>query len=329
MAASTWPLSRQTAIDLNGEVVPGARLQFFAAGTLTPLTVYSDSGLTTPLPAYPDSIEADANGRWPRIYMPYADYRERVRTPTGTLLWDDDGIANPAPDTGGGGSTVTDDQKFTTGDLKFVFTDDPMVGFVRLNALTIGNDGSGATERANDDTLPLYTLLYNRFGDNVCPVSGGRGTNAASDFAAGKTLGLPDFRGRVVTGADEMGNVTAGRLTGGIIDDGDGSASGSSGGRSTHTLTESQNGVHAHTATSPVTDPGHVHGPGAGVSFANVTSGSLFLDSAGGGQLTVETPTTAAAATGITVTTTVNNSAGGSPHNNLQPFMTVNCLIHL
>lgn len=330
MAAFSWPQSRQTAIDLNGEVVPGARLQFFIAGTTTPFTVYSDSALSTPLPAYPDSIEADANGRWPRIYMPYGSYRERARTPAGVLLWDDDGIANPDPaEAAGGGTTVTADQIFKTGDIKPSFEEGPLFGFVRLNALTIGNDGSGATERANDDTLPLYTLLYDRFDDNVCPVAGGRGANAASDFSAGKTLGLPDTRGRVLAGADEMGNSAAGRFTGGVIDDGDGSAAGSSGGRATHTLTAGQNGVHAHTATSPVTDPGHTHGPGSGSNFQNSTAGTTFHDTTGGGFVTTLSPTTATSGTGITVSTTVNNSAGGEAHNNLQPFMTVIYYIHL
>ncbi|MCO5092676.1 hypothetical protein [Bosea sp. (in: a-proteobacteria)] len=206
MSAYLWPLSRTTVLDLNGDLVAGAWLNFWIAGTTTPLVAYADSALTAPLP---NVIEADASGRWPAVYLPYTDYRQRVRTPGGTLLFDDDGIANPAPASSGGGGSIPASERFQTGDTKWSFDPGPLSGFVRLNARTIGNAGSGATERANDDTEDLYIWLWDRLTDAICPVSSGRGATGAADFAAGKTLQLPSMRGRAPFGLDDMGNSAA------------------------------------------------------------------------------------------------------------------------
>ncbi len=79
---------------------------------------------------------------------------------------------------------------------------------------------------------------------------------------------------------------------------------------------------HTHTATSTVTDPGHVHPP---LSPANAFSGppnngqGLRSDA----NQSTSTATTGSAVTGITVATT-NDSTGSSGTNaNLQPYITV------
>src|SRR5258708_1610023 len=48
------------------------------------------------------------------------------------------------------------------------------------------------------------TLLWNSWADAQAPVSSGRGASAAADFAAHKTITLPDLRGRVVAGLDNL-----------------------------------------------------------------------------------------------------------------------------
>ncbi len=68
-------------------------------------------------------------------------------------------------------------------------------GYVLAKGETIGSATSGADYTAN--TEPLFTLLWNNVSNAYCPVSGGRGANAAADFAANKTLTLPDERLRV------------------------------------------------------------------------------------------------------------------------------------
>lgn len=75
-------------------------------------------------------------------------------------------------------------------------------GWISMNDGSIGNVGSGATTRANQDTFQLYATLYTTITDSWAPVSGGRsggGTTVAeaiTDFIAGKTLTLPRMMSR-------------------------------------------------------------------------------------------------------------------------------------
>lgn len=73
-------------------------------------------------------------------------------------------------------------------------------GWVLASGGTIGNASSGATTRANSDTQNLFVLLWNAVSNTYAAVSGGRGASAAADFAANKTISLPDLRGRVSAG---------------------------------------------------------------------------------------------------------------------------------
>jgi hypothetical protein len=75
-------------------------------------------------------------------------------------------------------------------------------GWVLARGGTIGKAGSGASARQNADTENLFVLLWNSISNSYCPVSGGRGASAAADFAAEKTLTLPDLQGKVSVGKD-------------------------------------------------------------------------------------------------------------------------------
>ena len=130
---------------------------------------------------------------------------------------------------------------------------------------TIGDGSSGATN-TGPQYLTLFQVLWNGFGNAVCPVSSGRGTSAAADFAAHKKLTLPDLRGRARFGKDNMGGSAAGRITTAVSIDG--STLGTSGGSQSVVLTQanlpnvSQSfsgtisgtaasaGAHSHTLTS-------------------------------------------------------------------------------
>lgn len=72
-------------------------------------------------------------------------------------------------------------------------------GWILLDGSTIGKSGSGATY-ANNDAENLFVLLWNSISNAYAPVSGGRGASASADFASGKTLTLPDSRGKVIVG---------------------------------------------------------------------------------------------------------------------------------
>jgi hypothetical protein len=213
MAAKLWEGSYPTYRESNDQPASGATAYFYAAETSTVLTVYQDGALTIPH-AWP--VVASARGQFPAIYMPFSDFRVRVVDQYGVSIIDFDDIENTDPASGGGGGggggDVGADEIFQTGDTKFLEKDGALTGWVRDNARTIGNAASGATERANADCADLYAFYWDTFSDAICPVTGGRGATAASDFAAGKPIATLDKRGRVPVGSDTMGNSAANRI---------------------------------------------------------------------------------------------------------------------
>lgn len=82
-------------------------------------------------------------------------------------------------------------------------------GWLNLQGGTVGNATSSATVRANADTAGLFAYLWNNLSDTLAPVSGGRGANAAADFAANKAITLPDLRNRKPMGAGQSTVVEA------------------------------------------------------------------------------------------------------------------------
>ncbi len=117
-------------------------------------------------------------------------------------------------------------------------------GWVALDGRTIGTAGSGATSRADADCAALYAVLWTNLP--TLPVSGGRGVSAAADFAAGKTIALPDLRGRALVAAGAGPGLTVREL-------------GSTWGTETHALTLAEMPQHAHGgATGAAGGHGHV-----------------------------------------------------------------------
>jgi hypothetical protein len=109
-----------------------------------------------------------------------------------------------------GGRSVDATTVFATGDLKHRYQDGVISGWVRANGNTIGSATSGATERANADCQSLFQYLWTN--DTSLTVSTGRGASAAADWAANKTITLPDMRGRTLAGMDTMGSTNASRI---------------------------------------------------------------------------------------------------------------------
>lgn len=108
------------------------------------------------------------------------------------------------------------------------------------------------------------------------------------------TFNLPDLRGRVVAGQDDMGGSSANRMTSPL----NGDTLGAAGGSESHTLTIAE-------------VPAHVHTPAEGGSyFGNGTTGSLSAGSGVGGLITHP------------------SSGGGGSHNNVQPTLILNKIIY-
>ena len=209
--AGLYPLSRMQQFDGNGRPLSGARLFLFDGGTSTPRIGYRDSSLTSP---HPNPILADSAGRLPLIYLDDGFYRHRLTTRTGALVFDDDGLPVLSTTSGGSGTSVDPDSIFKTRDIKIRFDDQPLAGYVRLNGRTVGSAISGATERANADTQSLYEELW-PFAN--ISVTGGKGANAAADFAANKPLVLPNAAGRGIFGMDTMGAGAQGILATAVL----------------------------------------------------------------------------------------------------------------
>lgn len=110
------------------------------------------------------------------------------------------------------------------------------------------------------------------------------------------TFNLPDMRGRVPGGKDDMGGAAASRLTSGGSGV-SGATLGASGGAETHTLTLTQVPAHSHT-----------------VIGATAPSGTGTNDVRSSGNATGAAPTT-------------NSQGGGLAHNNTQPTLILNYIV--
>ena len=127
------------------------------------------------------------------------------------------------------------------------------------------------------------------------------------------TFNIPDLRGRVIAGQDDMGGSSANRLTnqtGGV----DGDTLGGTGGEEGQTLTTSQLASHSHFGAN--------YG-GTGTAYLNAADQKIMANGNDGGASsyhffrTTDTPNTA----------TTSDSGGGTAHNNVQPTIILNYII--
>jgi microcystin-dependent protein len=273
--AGTISFSLSQQFDKYGEPLSGGKLYFFEAGTTTPQNAYKDSNLTLP---WPNPIELDEAGRIPQFFLDDGSIKIRLADADGVTQIAADGVLVIGPSSGGGGGTPVDATTvLQTGDIKARYGTGAHSGWVRANGRTIGSSTSGASERANADCQALFEYLWG--ADANLTVSSGRGVSANADWTANKTIALPDWRGRVVAGLDDMGNSAAGRLTSAIFGT-DPTVLGNAGGVQKIVLTKAQLPTDAPTGTITITDPGHNHNfslpiynnAAAGVFVADATS---------------------------------------------------------
>ena len=332
-----WSKSGTIERDNSDNRAGGALAYFYQGATTTPLTVYQDADETTP---HEDPVEAASSGRWPTVFIPFCDsYDLKVTTSSGTQLYYPLEVPNPDP-VEASEDSVDDAELFATGDWKFRSTTGTLTGYVRANGRTLGSAASGATERANADTETLYTYLWNGHANGILAVSTGRGANAAADFAANKTIALPDCRSATPMGVDDMGNSALSAGYGGSFTTGNATTGGSVGGANTHTLSTAESAAHTHSFSAntstdgshvhscTVTDPGHIHGVTGGVT-GGTAPGTLGAGGSaaptGTGSVTISANVTSisvsADANGShshTVSGTSGSTGGAGAHNNMQ-----------
>jgi microcystin-dependent protein len=139
------------------------------------------------------------------------------------------------------------------------------------------------------------------------------------------TFNLPDARGRVVAGKDDMGGTSSNRLTdqsGGL----NGDTLGATGGAETHTLTSGQLAAHTHTVTvtgSTSSDGAHTHL----FRQAGSSGGSTTGRDGGFGSFQGQMSTDGAHTHTISASGTTSSVGSGTAHNNVQPTIILNKII--
>jgi microcystin-dependent protein len=276
---SRFVMPLQQLVDPQGIPYVGAQAFFFATGTSTTQLTYADVALTIP---NPQPVLTNAAGFFPNIFMvPAPAYRVRVEDPTGAVIFDCDPV--------GAASGLVPGSVPIGSIMPFGGTTPPS-GWLFC-------DGSAVSRSV---FAPLFAVLGTTFG--------------AGDGAT--TFNLPDLRGRVVGGQDNMGGVAANRLTSG----GSGVPGSTLGGVGGSELLASHN----HAVTDPThthTDSGHAHAMVPGAVGYPALGGTL----SGGGNLAISFPSSLvqtdfahieAASTGITI-----NNAGTGSSANVQPTL--------
>jgi microcystin-dependent protein len=310
--AGLWQLSLTQRVDANGRPFPGAKAFFYAAETSDPLTVYAEYSLATPLS---NPVIADGNGMFPAVYLDDGAshfYRVRATDADGVSLLDLTtlpilGIGSGGEGGGDPSEPVEATAVFATGDIKIRYDSSEITGWRICNGKTIGSAISGASY-ANDGAQALFEYLWSE--DASLAVVGGRGANAAADWAANKRLTLPDYRGYALVGRDGMGNTAANRVAA-LVNLGDRT------GAATVALTLDQIPSHDHDVT--LAEAG-LHGHPyrndfTQAAFTGTPSGAVGQLIGGGGA--------------HTHTATVEDVGGGQAHPNVQPSAGITVYIKL
>ncbi|WP_414470743.1 phage tail protein [Microvirga sp. M2] len=334
----------------HGQVQYGAKAYVFEAGTTTPKLTYKDPTFSQ---EHTHPVAVDGEGNFPAIYIGEGNYDIRIVDGAGAVI----GALNqlqgavteetePPPDP----EDVDATKLHQTGDMKIRYDSGVLQGWVRANGRSIGSSSSGASERANADSQALFLHLWAK--DPNLTVLPSRGVSAAADWAANKTIALPDFRGRALVGLDDMGNTAAGLLTGVTFTSGSATTLGAKAGASTVTLTTAQipghthtatsasagghnhtvtgttntTGNHSHTYTRPPGELDHPAGTNAGFETrGHNTTANTGTDGAHAHSVSGSTNTTGAHTHSINV----EPAGGGEAHNNLQPSFLVSVYIKL
>jgi microcystin-dependent protein len=307
------PSPVQQFTDDNGALLVGGQLFCYLAGTTTKQAAFTDSTGDTALPnpiilnargEVAPSATGTSCGLWldPTLAYKFVLAPSTDTDPPTNPFWTIDEIVSPQ-------STILAALQQYESSLTGV----PIGGMLAFGGATIPAGFLLCYGQAVSRTT--YSVLYAVIG-----IAYGSGDGST-------TFNLPDKRGRVSIGADNMGGSPANRVTEGVSGV-DGSTVGASGGSQNaqqDTLTAST------TVTAVTNDPGHKHWqyytgsfPGSGVPEGGVSN------AVGPGTQSPDMQT-ASTATGVTISvsaaTTVTSELSGSSQN-VQPTEVDNWIIY-
>ena len=160
---------------------------------------------------------------------------------------------------------------------------------VATNTFQLSSSRGGSSINTSGSQSGTHTLYF-------CPWGLGDGST---------TFNVPDMRGKVPAGLDNIGGTAAGLLN-------VSKAMGLTGGEQNHILTTAELASHNHA----VTDPTHAHS----LVWSNTSAYASYPQ--GGGNAATQVGTFAAS-TGISI----QNTGSGSGHNNMQPYILTNYII--
>jgi len=341
--AALLPNAMQTFVNQNGQPYNGGKVYFYIPGTGTLKDTWID-GDKNVLNSNP--VILDSAGR----AVIYGDgiYRQVLRDRNNNLIWDK---ITASTGTGGGGSggdgesvgiikgfagiTPPTNYLFTYGqeisrvtyvDLFTAITIDQtatcsitsptLTAIGDTTQIPIGSAieasclAAGATvisKTANSVTASSNATITTSLTAKFLPWGGGNGTT---------TFNLPDLRGRLIAGRDNMGGIAASRLTTAYF--ANASAIGAVGGSQSAALVEANLAAHTHTGTTS-TNGAHTHGLSengrdTGGSTAPTVTGAGTDDQTGSAGLHNHTFTT-------------NSTGSGTAFSIVQPTLTANYII--
>jgi len=182
------------ALDRNGDQSPGATAEFFQSGTSTPVTVYSDLGMTSP---HPSPIYADSRGVFPPVYHAGVTLKAVVKDADGVTLpgYPLDPVA-VTPSNGSNAAQVTFDPVPSVPGTNVQAAIEAVQGNVAaVQAIEIAGGGyiQGGGSLATSHTLTLTTAAVGRL-DALGAVTAnrllGKGTGAGEFEELTLTTGL-------------------------------------------------------------------------------------------------------------------------------------------
>lgn len=349
--ATLLPNAKQQFFDNSGRPLSSGKVYFYVPSTSTPKTTWQDSSQSTP---NTNPVILDSSGR-ATIYGD-GSYRQVLKTSADVTIWD-----ALTASTGSGGSSSSGGDGLRVGTILPFAGITPPSNYALaygqaisratyddlLDAITISDSSviclSGSTTIGGwADTSQIKTgapieasclspgttvaTIVDATTITVSAVATTSASVSARVFPWGNgdgalTFNVPDLRGRVLAGRDNMGGTSASVLTSTYY--GTAPVLGAAGGSQSHTLTSAQSGQKAISAAPvAITDPGHAH------SY-------LVLSPIGGGSYASSAPfigvnvasTTGSSLTGITATFTLAASNAGSAHPIVQPSLIFNYII--
>lgn len=179
----------------------------------------------------------------------------------------------------------------------------PNAFWMLLYGQTIGSAASAA-QLKGDAYKNIYLHFWANVPQSVAIVTGGRGTTALADWNANKPMAVPDERGKVTVGLDNMGGTPAGRITAASVNGANAIIMGGSGGSETQVIGLTHLPPHPHEINVPLR------------AFAT-TSGT-------GSQMLVETSSNFAE-----LTTKSTPGANSTPLPNTQPWSAKNKMVKI